>query len=189
MDLERINYGEAPDDHKGMDVRNLCILLDNNFVALVEYLTGGAQQSGRLNKGLPVERGGTGAESAMQARINLGLVTGPNNELVFGNHSVEVYDTGYRIHGKVNNDFAFTKVSTGVYTLSGLTSPNYGTGFKMLLPKDELGNVLVGAVLSAAEGVATIKVHPIVYTAGKASMNTAVAADIPSGRFVSFNIS
>lgn len=188
MDLERIPYGDAPNDRKGIDVRNLCIILDNNFVAVVEFLTGGLKQSGRLDQPIPVTSGGTGGNTALQARKNLGLVTGPNNELVFGNNSLELYDNRYTLYGRSNNDYAFTKLGVGKYRLQGLSASPYGSGYSMLFPKDELGNILVGAALLIENGVALITVHPVVINAGKYVLNTASFVDIPSNRFISLNI-
>lgn len=149
----------------------------------------GAKQFGRIsNVALPISRGGTEASSAMQARINLGLVTGPNSELVFGNHAVELFNIKYTKHGKTNNDYAFTHVGVGDYKLEGLVSNSFGTGYKMVLPKDELGNVLVGATIDIVSGIATIKTFAINMVEGIATLST-VPMDIPEGRFILFNIS
>lgn len=164
------------------------MITDNNFKAIVEWITGGAKQFGRIsNVALPVSRGGTEASTAMQARINLGLVTGPNNEIVFGNNAVELFNSKYTKYGKVNNDYAFTKVGVGDYKLEGLFSDSYGTGYKMVLPKDDLGNVLVGATIAVVSGVASIKTFAITVVEGKATLS-AVPMDIPDGRFILFNI-
>lgn len=187
-DIEQLNYGEAPNDKKGFDARTSEMITDNNFKAIVEWITGGAKQFGRIsNVALPVSRGGTEASTAMQARINLGLVTGPNNEIVFGNNAVELFNSKYTKHGKVNNDYAFTKVGVGDYKLEGLSSDSYGTGYKMVLPKDDLGNVLVGATITIVSGVATIKTFAITVVNGQATLS-AVPMDIPDGRFILFNI-
>lgn len=187
-DIEQLNYGEAPNDKKGFDARTSEMITDNNFKAIVEWITGGAKQFGRIsNVALPVSRGGTEASTAMQARINLGLVTGPNNEIVFGNNAVELFNSKYTKYGKVNNDYAFTKVGVGDYKLEGLFSDSYGTGYKMVLPKDDLGNVLVGATIAVVSGVASIKTFAITVVEGKATLS-AVPMDIPDGRFILFNI-
>ena len=188
MEVEQLNYGEAPNDKKGFDARTSEMITDNNFKAIVFWITGGLKTFGSLLNALPVSRGGTEATTAKQARINLGFVTGPNNEFVFGNQSVELYDTGYRKYGAVNNDYAFTHVGVGEYKLEGLVSDSFGTGYKMVLPKDELDNVLVGATIAVVSGVATIKTFAITMVSGKATLS-AVPMDIPEGRFILFNIS
>ena len=187
MEVEQLNYGEAPNDKKGFDARTSEMITDNNFKAIVFWITGGLKTFGSLLNALPVSRGGTEATTAKQARINLGFVTGPNNEFVFGNQSVELYDTGYRKHGAVNNDYAFTHVAVGEYKLEGLISDSFGTGYKMVLPKDELDNVLIGATITVLGGIATIKTFAINMVDGIATLS-ATPMDIPNGRFILFNI-
>ena len=187
MEIEQLNYGEAPNDKKGFDARTSEMITDNNFKAIVFWITGGLKTFGSLLNALPVSRGGTEATTAKQARINLGFVTGPNSELVFGNYAVELFNTKYTKHGKTNNDYAFTHVGVGDYKLEGLVSDSFGTGYKMVLPKDELDNVLIGATIAVVSGVATIKTFAITMVGGKATLST-VPMDIPEGRFILFNI-
>jgi len=80
MEIEQLNYGEAPNDKKGFDARTSEMITDNNFKAIVFWITGGLKTFGSLLNALPVSRGGTEATTAKQARINLGFVTGPTNQ-------------------------------------------------------------------------------------------------------------
>lgn len=185
--IEKLEYGEAANDGKGYDLRNGVIITDNNFIEIVMWITGGLQKYGQLNKPLPISRGGSESGTAAGARKNFGIVQGPNGEALIGNNSLEVYNDKYTVYGRANTDYAFTRVSEGVYKLEGVTAA--GTlGFKQVLPADELGNVLIGAVAEITAGVLNIKTHPIVYTGGKAAVNTAVPADIPPGRFLLLNM-
>ena len=188
MPIERIPYGYAANDKKGIDLRNGTIIIDNNFIEIVLWITGGSKTEGPLNDALPISRGGTEATTAKGARENLGLVLGPNGEALIGNNSLEIYNTGYRVYGKVDNAYSFTRLDTGKYRLNGMLVGYGSLGFKEAYPKDELGNVLAGAVITLNGAELLIDVHPVKYGATGAVLDKSVFIDIPDKRFILLNM-
>lgn len=187
MAIELPSVGDSANDGNGEYLRIACMMYNQNFKDIVAWITGGGKESGVLNVSLPISQGGTGATTAAAARTNLGLVLGPNNELVYGNNSIEMYDDKFTLYGRVNNDYSFERTGLGTYSLNDIGSFS-SYGYKILLPKDELDNVLVAAEVEIVERVLTVKTYAVKYVNGKAVMDTATPMDIPSGRFISLNV-
>ena len=188
MSIEYPEVGNSANDGKGEYLRTAAMMYNQNFRDIVSWVTGGSKTGGDLNKPLPVTQGGTGGSTAAMGRQNLGLVMGPNSEMVFGNNSIELYNAKYTIYGRVNNDFAFLHTTVGVYTLNGVGEFS-SYGYKQLIPKDDLGNPLIGAVVTIVAGLMTVKTYAIKYVSGKATVDLSTPLDIPEGRFISLNVS
>lgn len=193
--MKLIEYGVVANDKRGMDARNMSILMNDNTKELMTFLTGGERNTGKIPDALPVISGGTGAITPVGAKRNLEMTTGPNGEVFTSQGSVEVYDNTFKIYGRASNVMAFSKIATGHYRLEGTI--NWGTTFKTKYPKDDLGNILCGAeIVPIASGI-DIFTYKVFAVPGENfhegveffwKLNKEKPIDIPADRFILFNL-
>lgn len=182
---ERFEYGLAAGDGKGDELRIHALKAEHTASLLFYWLTGGSSEV-RLKDALPIERGGTGATTAQQARLNLGLMVNTNNELMFGSKAISVYNGAVLDHdGTVKP--GFIKNGVGNYRINGPLGFALN-GFKYCLPKDELGNVLCGANITFDATGLTLTTHPVIFNQGKYEVDLETKIDIPSGRCIDISV-
>lgn len=182
---ERFKYGDAAGDGKGDHLRIHAIKAEQTESIVYSWLSGGKSEV-RLPDALPIERGGTGGTTAQRGRLNLGMVVNTNNEYVFGSKAVSVYDGAVLDHdGTVKP--GFVKNGVGDYRINGPLGFALN-GFKYCLPKDELGNLLCGCVITFDAAGLNLKVHPIKVVSGKITLDTATTIDIPASRCIDISV-
>lgn len=178
---ERFKYGDAAGDGKGDQLRIHAIKAEQSNTIVYDWLSGGKSEV-RLPNALPVERGGTGGTTAQSGRLNLGLVVNTNNEVMFGSKVISVYNGAVLDHdGTVKP--GFIKNGVGDYRINGPLGFALN-GFKYCLPKDEIGNTLCGCAITFDSTGFTLKVHPLKYLNGVASVDTTKLIDLPTGRCI-----
>lgn len=187
MALQVIYLGQSAGDGKGDLLYNAMQKTNQNFVELYNWI-GGATGSLVLPNFLPVSRGGTGSTSVQGARKNMGLYVDVNGGVVFGypvvdlfNHKADCTDAALQV--------GFSRTAVGKYELTNTKGLGIN-GFKMVLPKDDLGMPLFGAVLSYTDGLLRISTYKtkIDTTAGKVVVDTSKPMDIPAGSFMNIHI-
>lgn len=182
---DELLYGDAPGDGKGEFLRNHVMKVETTFSILFDWLTAAASDT-TLPNALPIERGGTGGTTAQSGRLGLGLFVDTNNQIAFGPKVFSVYDSTV-LSSQTGITYTFLKNSVGDYTITG--SKGYAlTGFKYILPKDELGNVLCAAVISfdGAGGV-SVKTYKVKFLDGVYSADLTQPIDIPAGRCINIS--
>ena len=183
-----LEIGLAPNDHKGDPARVLAIKVEDALTELYLALSGNRSEV-ELQEAIPVNAGGTGAKTAVEALKSFGLYRSINGDVVFGAGGVRVTDT-YVMTDQSKKQLSFRKEGTGVYKLAGTTGYNSLGGFKVVLPKDILGNLLLGAevVHNSALEEFTITVYAVVYEEGRAVLDTNTPMDIPNGLGIDINV-
>ena len=184
--IEAIPHGYAANDKRGIDLRNGTIIIENNFKLLVFFLTGGEKELGKLDKPIPIIRGGTGATTVAGAFKNMQITFDTNGDMKRYQGSVEVYDNKLTIRGQISTNLGFTKMDTGVYRIEGST--NWGTGSKVSYPKDDLGNLLCGATTTPAGAGFDLKVYGLKHENGITVVDTTKPMDIPANSFILLNL-
>lgn len=182
---ERFLYGDAANDGKGDLLRIHAIKAEHSANILYDWLSGGKSQVS-LPQALPVERGGTGGTTAQSSRLSLGMVVSTNNELLFGSRAISVYDGAVLDHdGTVKP--GFIKNGVGSYRINGPLGFALN-GFKFCLPKDELGNLLCGCLITFDATGLNLRVFAIKNVAGKNVVDSAVPMNIPSTRCIDISV-
>lgn len=187
MPLEVIYLGQSAGDGKGDLLYNAMQKTNQNFVELYNWV-GGATGSLVLPDFLPISRGGTGSTSVQGARKNMGLYVDVNGGVVFGypvvdlfNHKADCTDATLQV--------GFTRTAVGKYVLTNTKGLGIN-GFKMVLPKDDLGIPLFGATLSYVDGLLQVNTYALIVEqlSGRLVLNTNSPMDIPAGSYMNIHI-
>ena len=185
---QNIDWGLAPNDKKGMDARTFSMAVEDTFEEIYMFLSGNASTVSLPPGGLSITKGGTGANTVELARYNMGIYTDTNGQLALGGNVSKLYDD--RIQSMLaGTNRTMSKDASGRYVIVGCSA--YALqGFKYLLPKDELGNVLCGCEIAfdTAANKTTVSVYAIKYTNGKAVLDKSALISIPSGRCIDLNV-
>ena len=177
----KFEWGDAAGDGKGDHARIHVLKCEDTARILFSWLSG-SQSEVRLQKALPISRGGTGGVTAQSGRLGLGIFVDTNNELVFGAKAVSLYNGTILDHTQEVKP-TYNRVAVGHYEIGNVSGFNF-SGFKYRLPKDELGNLLCGCAITFEGTVATVKVYKIKYVSGKATLDLTVPMDIPTDRCI-----
>lgn len=179
-------YGDAPNDGKGIDLRNCVMMYNESISAIVDWISGSPNTVSLMNTVLNQSRGGTAGSTAQTARQGLGLFVDTNNTIRFGVRAVSLYDGLTLDHDKTVKPI-YGKLSTGNYTLDRV--PGFAlNGFTYILPRDELGNLLCSCVITFDSSIALIKVYAVKYVDGKATVDLTKPMDIPKGRCIDISV-
>ena len=139
LNIVPVECGDAANDRKGELLRISVLRLNTNINLIRDFLTGGNGAT-RLNKPLPVSRGGTGASSAASAVKGLGLgVVDCNGFLRARMVHIKVYRDKITAGPYVPTDSSFVimKLGTGNYRITGITSIT-----QMVMPFDMVNKPL-----------------------------------------------
>lgn len=184
---ERLEYGLHANDSRGDFARVHTIKVENALSILFEFLSANTSQV-KLPKSIPVSVGGTGGTTTQSAKLNLGIFTNTNNELIAGSKAVSVYNGSVLIHG-TDDKITISRVGVGNYSLYGVKGFSL-FGFKYILPNDEYGVPLCGCeiVFNEANTTATVKVYALNFSNGKYVIDKTKPIDIPNQRCIDISL-
>lgn len=186
LEIKLPPYGDAPDDHKGIDLRNCVMMYNESIQSIVDWISGSPNTKSLIGISLDPSRGGTGGSTALRARQSLGIFVDTNEAMRFGVKAVSLYNGAVLDHDMTVKP-TFSKVDVGHYTLTNV--PGFAlNGFKYVLPHDELGNLLCACVITFDDLITTIKVYGVKYENGKALIDLTVPMDIPDGRCIDISV-
>lgn len=186
LEIKLPPYGDAPDDRKGIDLRNCVMMYNESIQAIVDWISGSPNTKTLINTTLDPSRGGTGGATALRARQALGIFVDTNETLRFGARAVSLYNGTVLDHDTTVKP-GFIKLAIGHYTISQVSGFALN-GFNYVLPRDELGNLLCSCVITFDDIVATIKVYAVKYENGKAVIDLTTPMDIPDQRCIDISV-
>lgn len=188
MTRETITLGLAANDKKGDTAIVFGAKCEDTFTELYLFLSGNSSTVTLPAAGIPVSKGGTGGETVQQARDNLGLLTDTNNSYVLGGSATKLYDDRLVNYPQAVRPFSMTKQGVNTYVIKNATTHGLN-GFKYVLPRDELGNLLCACTIEfAAASTVVVKVYDVLFSNGKYSPNLNVPMSIPTGRCIDISL-
>lgn len=188
MTRETISIGLAANDKKGDSAIVFGAKCEDAFKELYLFLSGNSSTVTLPAAGIPVSKGGTGGETVQEARDNLGLLTDTNNSFVLGGSATKLYDDRLVNYPQAVRPFSMTKQGINIYVIKNATTHGLN-GFKYVLPRDELGNLLCTCTIEFTEASTVIvKVYDVLFSNGKYLPNLNVPISIPSGRCIDISL-
>ena len=189
MTREVISIGLAANDKKGDTAIVFGAKCEDTFKELYLFLSGNSSTVTLPTAGVPVSKGGTGAETVQGARDNLGLLTDTNNSFVLGGSGTKLYDDRLVNFADAVRPFSMTKQDINTYVITSATSHGLN-GFKYVLPRDELGNLLCTCTIefNTTTSTVSVKVYGVLFSNGKYSPNLSVPMSIPTGRCIDISL-
>ena len=159
------------------------------FKELYLFLSGNSSTVTLPAVGLPISKGGTGGETVQEARDNLGLLTDTNNSFVLGGSGTKLYDDRLVNFRQAVRPFSMTKQDANTYVIKTATSHGLH-GFKYVLPRDELGNLLCTCTITfdTAASTVTVQVYDVLFSDGKYSPDLTKPISIPVGRCIDISL-
>ena len=189
MTREVISIGLAANDKKGDSAIVFGAKCEDTFKELYLFLSGNSSTVTLPGAGIPISKGGTGGETVQEARDNLGLLTDTNNSFVLGGSGTKLYDDRLVNFRQAVRPFSMTKQDANTYVIKTATSHGLN-GFKYILPRDELGNLLCACTIEfdAATSTVTVKVYDVLFSNGKYAPDLNVPMSIPAGRCIDISL-
>ena len=189
MTREVISLGLAANDKKGDTAIVFGAKCEDAFKELYLFLSGNKSTVTLPAAGIPISKGGTGAETVQAARDNLGLLTDTNNSFVLGGSATKLYDDRLVNYPQAVRPFSMTKQDINTYVIKAATSHGLN-GFKYVLPRDELGNLLCACTITfdTAASTVTVKVYDVLFSNGKYAPDLAKPMSIPTGRCIDISL-
>ena len=188
MTRETISIGLAANDKKGDSAIVFGAKCEDAFKELYLFLSGNSSTITLPSAGIPVSKGGTGGETIQQARDNLGLLTDTNNSFVLGGSATKLYNDRLVNYPQAVRPFSMTKQDINTYVITSATSHGLN-GFKYVLPRDELGNLLCTCTIEfTAASTVVVKVYDVLFSNGKYLPNLNVPISIPTGRCIDISL-
>ena len=189
MTREIISLGLAANDKKGDTAIVFGAKCEEAFKELYLFLSGNSSTVTLPSAGLPISKGGTGAETVQAARDNLGLLTDTNNSFVLGGSATKLYDDRLVNYPQAVRPFSMTKQDINTYVIKHATSHGLN-GFKYVLPRDELGNLLCACTITfdTAASTVTVKVYDVLFSNGKYAPDLTKPMSIPNGRCIDISL-
>ena len=189
MTREVISIGLAANDKKGDTAIVFGAKCEDAFKELYLFLSGNSSTVTLPTAGLPISKGGTGGVTVQAARDNLGLLTDTNNSFVLGGSATKLYDDRLVNYPQAVRPFSMTKQDINTYVIKTATSHGLN-GFKYVLPRDELGNLLCACTITfdTAASTVTVKVYDVLFSNGKYTPDLNVPMSIPTGRCIDISL-
>ena len=189
MTRETISIGLAANDKKGDSAIVFGAKCEDAFKELYLFLSGNSSTVTLPTAGLPISKGGTGGVSAQGARDNLGLLTDTNSSFVLGGSATKLYDDRLVNYPQAVRPFSMTKQDINTYVIKHATSHGLH-GFKYVLPRDELGNLLCTCTIEfdTATSSVVVKVYDVLFSNGKYAPNLNIPMSIPAGTCIDINL-
>ena len=189
MTREIITLGLAANDKKGDTAIVFGAKCEDAFKEIYLFLSGNKSTVTLPPAGLPISKGGTGAETVQAARDNLGLLTDTNNSFVLGGSATKLYDDRLVNYPQAVRPFSMTKQDVNTYVIKHATSHGLN-GFKYVLPRDELGNLLCTCTIEFNTETSTVivKVYDVLFSNGKYAPDLSKPISIPTGRCIDISL-
>lgn len=189
MTREVISIGLAANDKKGDSAIVFGAKCEDAFKEIYLFLSGNSSTVTLPTAGIPISKGGTGAETVQGARDNLGLLTDTNNSFVLGGSATKLYDDRLVNYPQAVRPFSMTKQDANTYVIKTATSHGLN-GFKYVLPRDELGNLLCACTIEfdTATSNVIVKVYDVLFSNGKYSPDLTKPISIPAGRCIDISL-
>lgn len=189
MTREVISIGLAANDKKGDTAIVFGAKCEDAFKELYLFLSGNSSTVTLPSTGIPISKGGTGGETVQEARDNLGLLTDTNNNFVLGGSGTKLYDDRLVNFAQAVRPFSMTKQDINTYVITSATSHGLN-GFKYVLPRDELGNLLCTCTIefNTATSNVIVKVYDVLFSNGKYSPDLTKPISIPTGRCIDISL-
>ena len=189
MTREVISIGLAANDKKGDTAIVFGAKCEDAFKEIYLFLSGNSSTVTLPSVGVPISKGGTGAETVQGARDNLGLLTDTNNSFVLGGSATKLYDDRLVNFAHAVRPFSMTKQDINTYVIKNATSHGLN-GFKYVLPRDELGNLLCTCTIefNTEASAVIVKVYDVLFSNGKFAPNLDVPMSIPLGRCIDISL-
>ena len=188
MTRETITLGLAANDKKGDTAIVFGAKCEDTFKELYLFLSGNSSTVTLPAAGIPISKGGTGGETVQQARDNLGLLTDTNNSFVLGGSATKLYDDRLVNYPQAVRPFSMTKQDINTYVITSATSHGLN-GFKYVLPRDELGNLLCTCTIEFTEAsTVVVKIYDVLFSNGKYVPDLNVPISIPTGRCIDISL-
>lgn len=189
MTRETLTLGLAANDKKGDSAIVFGAKCEDAFKELYLFLSGNSSTISLPAAGIPISKGGTGGETVQEARDNLGLLTDTNNSFVLGGSATKLYDDRLVNYPHAVRPFSMTKQDINTYVIKSATSHGLN-GFKYVLPRDELGNLLCTCTIEFNTEAATVvvKVYDVLFSNGKYMPDLNVPMSIPTGRCIDISL-
>lgn len=189
MTREVISIGLAANDKKGDTAIVFGAKCEDAFKELYLFLSGNSSTVTLPSAGIPISKGGTGGVTVEGARDNLGLLTDTNNSFVLGGSATKLYDDRLVNYPQAVRPFTMTKQGVNTYVIKNATAHGLN-GFKYVLPRDELGNLLCTCTIEfiAASSTVVVKVYGVLFSNGKYSPDLTKPISIPTGRCIDISL-
>ena len=189
MTREVISIGLAANDKKGDTAIVFGAKCEDAFKELYLFLSGNSSTVTLPAAGIPISKSGTGGETVQEARDNLGLLTDTNNSFVLGGSGTKLYDDRLVNFREAIRPFSMTKQDINTYVITSATSHGLN-GFKYVLPRDELGNLLCTCTIEfdTATSTVVVKVYDVLFSNGKYEPNLNIPMSIPTGRCIDISL-
>ena len=189
MTRETISIGLAANDKKGDSAIVFGAKCEDAFKELYLFLSGNSSTVTLPTAGIPISKGGTGGETVQEARDNLGLLTDTNSSFVLGGSGTKLYDDRLVNFREAVRPFSMTKQDINTYIITSAASHGLH-GFKYVLPRDELGNLLCTCTIEfdTATSTVVVKVYDVLFSNGKYEPNLNIPMSIPAGRCIDISL-
>lgn len=189
MTRETISIGLAANDKKGDSAIVFGAKCEDAFKELYLFLSGNSSTVTLPAAGLPISKGGTGGETVQGARDSLGILTDTNSSFVLGGSGTKLYDDRLVDYPQAVRPFSMTKQDTNTYVIKNATTHGLN-GFKYVLPRDELGNLLCTCTIEfdTATSTVVVKVYDVLFSNGKYVPDLNVPISIPTGRCIDISL-
>ena len=188
MTRETISLGLAANDKRGDSAIVFGAKCEDTFKELYLFLSGNSSTTSLPAAGIPISKGGTGGETVQEARDNLGLLTDTNNSYVLGGSATKLYDDRLVNYPQAVRPFSMSKQDVNTYVITSATTHGLN-GFKYVLPRDELGNLLCTCTSEFTEvSTVVVKVYDVLFSNGKYMPNLNVPMSIPTGRCIDISL-
>ena len=189
MTRETLSLGLAANDKKGDSALVFGAKCEEAFKEIYLFLSGNSSTVTLPTAGLPISKGGTGSVTVQAARDNLGLLTDTNNSFVLGGSATKLYEDRLVNYPQAVRPFSMTKQDSNTYIIKHATSHGLN-GFKYVLPRDELGNLLCTCTIefNTATSNVIVKVYDVLFSNGKYAPDLAKPISIPAGRCIDISL-
>lgn len=194
MSRTRLEIGEASNDGKGDLLPVAATIIEDFFIELCMFMSGGVSEVD-LGNALPIVRGGTGARTEKEL-ANVLLTYGSRNfmPVVCKHVPIALCTVAYGAPPKttkfpsVTGAITFIRNGVGSYKVSVFDPMVKIEGGYVYIRPDNLGNQRYGVEVSYSGSDINLTVSPIVFdsTSGLYRLDDSINVDLPDDTYLSF---